>query len=101
MMSILSLPYEKIIYCRTETAEYWMMVLRLFGAYQITNIYRRSNGEDGCMFIGRFKVPFSMPVNETATILSECNRTIITIVPKETRLVDLCDIPPRKNPCIR
>ena len=82
-----------VIYARTETAEYWMLVM----SPQVANIYRRANGRDGCTFLGRRGLGCELAEFEGFTMYDGNNEPMAAIIPHEIKKVDWSSVP-RQEP---
>ena len=81
----------EVIYARTETAEYYMLIM----TQQVANVYRRPIGYEFCKFLGRRGLGAELVEREGFTMYDGNNDPLAAIIPLEIGKKDLSSIPPQ------
>lgn len=93
-----------IIYVKTKSAEYWLMIM----IDQTINVWRMGNDQEFCYFLGNCKIPEILVINkcQSFTIYDRNNNPISVVIPIEIGICRLENIPSQevlhhKNPTRR
>ncbi len=81
-----------VIYARTETATYWMLVT----ASQVADVYRKGNGEAFAQLLSKRRLGAQIVEHEGFTFYDTDNQPVAAIIPIEIKKVQREEIPTRK-----
>ena len=83
----------EVVFCKTKTAEYWL----LFMGEAVANVYRRGEGKEFCLFLGKRRVDTVIEEGKGLMMFDGDGEQITAIVPIEISKVSLDSIPQQER----
>lgn len=83
----------EVIYARTETAEYWMLIT----SSQVADVYRKGNGEHHATLLSKRRLGAQIVEYDGFTMYDVDGQPVAAIIPHEIKKVPRESIPLRQQ----